>query len=378
MAQTQRQFAALLGRLGKPEAEFNQPWIAGTTVKSPAGLRTDKFIVGLVLHWNGRVTVSGGGIAALTVDSLGQLIQEIRLYGQHAVYGNIRPIVIRGGLVRALNRIFRFNYVPRDQASAANSAAWGAAGAAQAAGHYDFDIFWTLPLFPQPMSLSLAPMYSLKGPDWAGNLFLEADCGDFSVLGGTGATVAFSAYGSGAGNPTLYVSVMRPNIGVSTMNRLSPAISFKSYKLLDAILQGPTFSNNLITTLNIGKKMAMVMTECGVPFAGLSANMRAYASMSDAMLTRLMVGLDGKELVQISSGFDEQEWSQWLGGNIMPVGYNEYSFMRESGNPDSAFPAETLTAARRFEIDGDVSGANDQIGVLLQEEILGSPALAAK
>jgi hypothetical protein len=133
----------------------------------------------------------------------------------------------------------------------------------------------------------------------------------------------------------------------------------------------------MIATLNIGKKMQGLLVESGTLFPALDANQRAYSSMSDSIITRVMVGLDGKNLVQISSGFDQQEWSQWLGGNIMPVGYNEYNFCRESGNPDSGFPAETLTAARRFEIDGDWVGAAGQGSILIQDEILGTPALSA-
>lgn len=401
MAQTQRQFAALLGRLGKPELEFSQPWQPATTIKSPAGLRTDKFITAIIMHWKGRIVIANAGPSHLTVDSLGQLVQEVRLYGQHAVYGNIRPIVLRGGLIRMLNRIYRVNYQPRDQQNTGNTQNWGqtgtvyaiagkdgfgdfrgvlsgGAGYAQPVGTYDLEVFWTLPLFPLPMSLNLAPMYSIKGPDWAGNLFLEVDCGDATCLGESVANIAdvtFSAYGSGSGNPTLYVSVCRPNLTVATMNRLSPAITFKSYKYLDSVLQGSNFTGQLITTLNIGKKMVGIHTESGTLFTTQSG--RAYSAYSDAMLTRLMVGLDGKDLVNINSGSDQQEWAEWLGCNTMPVGWNEYNFTRESGNPDSGFPAETLTAARRFEIDGDVSAAAGQGGVLIQEEILGSPQLSA-
>jgi hypothetical protein len=377
--QTQRQFAALMGRLGKPEYEFSQPWAPATTIKSPAGLRTDKFIGVLLMHWRGRLVIANAAIAALTVDSLGQLIQEIRVYGQHAVFGNIRPIVIRGGMVRMLNRIYRPNFIPRDQFAGGNTHAWGAWNslAAQATGTYDMDIFWTLPVFPLPMSLNLAGMYSLKGPDWAGNLFMEMDCSDATALGGVNANSTWTAYGSGAGSPTVTVSVCRWNLGVATMNRLSPAIAFKSYKLLDSVLTGTSFSGQTITTLNIGKKLAAATVESGTLYGSLSSGMRAYSSNSDAMVTRVYVSLDGKALVNPESGFTEQEWTQWVRGTALPPGYNIYNFTDESGNPDSGFPAETLTAARRFEIDGDVTAASGQGGVLLQDEILGSPSLAA-
>jgi hypothetical protein len=394
MAQNQRQFAALLGRLGKPELEFSQPWAPGTTIKSPAGLRTDKFITAAILHWRGRIVIATANITHLTIDALGQLLQECRLYGQHAVYGNIRPQIIRGGHLRMLNRIYRGLYLPRDQQASGNTQNWGQAGAVnvqygsagfgdyrsqygQVEGTYDLDVFWVWPFFPLPMSLNLAPMFSIKGPDWAGNLFMECDTGDATALGGVVANTTFSAYGSGSGSPTLYASVCRPNLTVATMNKLSPAIAFRSYKYLDNIVTGNSFSNGLITTLNIGKKMASVHTESGVLFGTLTAGQRAYGSYLDSIITRVMVGLDSKDLVSIESGFSQQEWDQWLGQNQMPVGWNAYNFTRESGNPDSGFPAETLTAARRFEVDGDVTAAANQGSVLIQDEILGTPALSA-
>ena len=368
MALTVREVQSLLGRFSKPEQEFSVPWIENTTVKSPTSIKTDKVICFLLFEWLGRIVIATANIAALTVDSLGQLLQEVRVYGTHAQFGAQTPIKLRGGLMRVLNRIYRLGYVPRDQASAA----WTGA-----IGTYDLRVFWTLPLFPLPMPLSLAPLYSLKGPDWAGNLFVEADCGNALALGGVAANTTFTAFGSGQGHPELRVSVVRPSLTVDLMNRLSPAITFKSYKYLDNILQGASFTGAKITDLNTGKRVTALVTEAGTLFAA-GAGQRAYSAMSDAMITRIYPALDGKPLVLPYDGFTEQEWDAWLGGNVNPVGYDVWNFMRESANPDSGFPAETLTSSRRFELDGDVAGAGGQGGVLVQDEVLGSPAIAAE
>jgi hypothetical protein len=362
-----REVQSLLGRFGKPEQEFSVTWTEGTTVKSPTSIKTDKVICFLIFEWLGRITIATADIAALTVDSLGQLLQEIRVYGTHAQFGAQTPIKLRGGLVRVLNRIYRLGYTPRDQASAT----WTGAK-----GSYDLRVFWTLPLFPLPISLSLAPLYSLKGPDWAGNLFVEVDCGNALALGGVVGNTSFTAYGSASGKPELRVSVVRPSLTVDLMNRISPAITFKSYKYLDNVVQGASFAGAKITDLNIGKRMASLVTEAGTLFAA-GAGQRAYSAMSDAIITRIYPSLDGKPLVLPYDGATQQEWSAWLGGNVNPVGYLEWNFLRESANPDSGFPAETLTAARRFELDGDVAGAGGQGAVLVQEEVLGSPAIAA-
>lgn len=366
--QNLRQVSGLLSRLSKPEKEVTFPWVADSTLKTPSGLRTDKFICFLIFEWVGRIVIANANIAALTVDSIGQLLQEIRLYGQHARFGNQRPIVLRGGFIRAMNAIYRYSYVPRDTFSAA----WTGA-----IGNYDIRAFWVLPLFPLPMSLNLAPLFSIKGPDWAGNLFLEVDCGDALDLGGVAANTSFQQYGGGAGtNPTLNISVVRPNMSVDLMNRVSPGITFKSYSPLESILQGPSIANNTIFNLNIGKRLVSVTTEAGTLFA-TTAGHRAYSAMSDAMLTLANIALDGKVLVDSYDGYIRQAWENWLGGNNLLTGYQVYNFQRESANPDASFEAETLTSARRFQLWGNVNGAAGQGGVVEQDEVLGTPAVAA-
>ena len=67
--------------------------------------------------------------------------------------------------------------------------------------------------------------------------------------------------------------------------------------------------------------------------------------------------------------------ASFLRGNVLPAGYNSYNFMDESGNPDAAFAAETLTAARRFQLVGDVVPGANQGMLISQDEILGSPQI---
>jgi hypothetical protein len=368
MAQSVREITALLGRFGKPEGEFSVPWIAGTTVRSPSSVKTDKFISFLLFHWRGRIAIANANIAALTVDSLGELLQEIRILGTHSQFAAQTPIKTRGSLVRALNGIYRIAYVPRD----IQVPAWTGV-----VGNFDLDVFTLLPVFPMPIPLNLVPLYSLKGPDWAGNLYVEVDCGDATALGGIVANTTFSAYGAAGGNPTLSVSVIRPSLTVDLMNRIAPAIPFKSYKLLDNVVTGATFAGQKIADLNTGKRLSSVHTRSGVLFAALTAGQRAYAALSDAVVTRIYPSLDGKAPTTPAFGSEISEWDSWLGAAVLPVGFNTWNYQRESANPDSAFPAETLTSARRFELDGDVTAAAGQGAELMQDEILGTPSIAA-
>ena len=372
---TQRDTLGLLGRYSDPEQEFSIAFNPLTTLKSPSSIKTDRIISFLLFNFHGRIAITNAAIGAtLTPDGLRYLLQEIRVYGSHAQFGSQTPIRVRGKFISDLNRIYRVGYAPRDITLKAGVVTpWDGTVA-----NWDVDVFWIVPTFPLPMGLNLAPLYSLKGPDWAGNLMVDVDTGDYTALGGTvPGNVAFTAYGSGQGTPTVYVSVVRPLVTVDLMNKISPAITFKSYRVMDSVVQGTTFALGKIADLNIGKRCAVIHTQAGVLSTVLSGGVRSYLTLNDGIVTRLLVSLDGKYLAMPYSGFSQQEFQGWLGGAPFPAGYGCYSFIRQSGNPDSAFPAETLTAARRFELDGDVTAAANQGLEVLQTEILGSPSISS-
>jgi hypothetical protein len=366
---TARNVIGLLGRFGKANREYSVQFTPLTTLQSPGSIRTDKIISFLLIEFKGRITTGATAFTPLP-DALRNLIQEIRIYGSHSVFGEQTPVKIRAYTQNLINKVYRFAYTPRDKILKAGASGTfdGAASTA-----YDVQVFWTVPLFPLPMSLSLAPLYSLKGPDWAGNLYVDLDTADGTALGTTAANITFSAYGVTTGNPTVYVSTVHPKVTVDLMNSISPALPFRSYKLADAVVQGSSFTDNKIVDLNIGKRTVSVHNVAGMLASGLSPSVRAYSSLSDGILTRMMVSLDGKELVTPYDGITQQEEDSWLGGQVLQTGVYVYNFERETGNPDSAFPSETLTSARRFQLFGDVTAAAQQGDEVVQDEILGSP-----
>jgi hypothetical protein len=372
--QSLRDVQALLGRFSLADQEYQVPFQALTTLASPTSVRTDRIISFFIFRFHGRITVGGTAFTPIP-DALRYILQEIRVYGSHSQFGAQTPIKIRAKTMSDVNKIYRISYTPRDRIFK-NGSAGVFDGAANA--YYDVDVFWTLPLFPLPMGLNLATLYSLKGPDWAGNLFVNTDTADGSAFGTTPGNVTFSSYGSNSGSAQVLCSVIRPLVSVDLMNRISPGIPFKSYLIEDNVVQGSSFTNQaIVQTLNIGKRYCSTTTQSGVLQTGLSGGVRAYASFSDYIVSRQMVSLDGKVLVNPYSGLDEQEFDSWLGNLPLLTGYNASSFIREAGNPDSGFPAETLTAARRFSLYGDVTAANNQGCEVLQDEVLGTPQVLA-
>jgi hypothetical protein len=176
----------------------------------------------------------------------------------------------------------------------------------------------------------------------------------------------------------LYCSRIRPRLSVPVLNEISPAICFKGATYLDNVIgtNGTSFTDQVLANLNIGKRHCGFEILQGTLQSGLTGNTRAYSALSStAAVTRAMVSLDSKELVSPWFGSEELEWNAFVECYGPPAGLLSYNFLEESGNPDAAFPAEQLTAARRFQINADVTAASGKGGELLQIELLGSPAI---
>ena len=66
-------------------------------------------------------------------------------------------------------------------------------------------------------------------------------------------------------------------------------------------------------------------------------------------------------------------------GRFIPAGYRMIDFISNTGNgpanPKTAFGSSQLTAARKFELDGDVTAAANQIAEVVQEMVLGAPGI---
>lgn len=372
---SQHQILQRITRLQAPEQEQTVNFATLSTVTLPASLKTDRFIYAIEVRFHGRIAVGGTGFTPLP-NALWNLIQEARVYGTHAKYGSQVPYRLRGGAIHDLALNWgRSGYTPFSRVFKGGTL--NAAGFdGTASTNYDVDFIWPLFLGPLGVPLSDSILYgALKGPDWAGDLHLAVDCTDGTALGTTAANITFSAYGSSSGSAQLLVSLVRPCMTVNLQNAVSPAICFKTYRDLATVLQGPTLVGQKISDLNIGKGTLRTILRTGTLQTGTSTGVIAMASYSDSIITRSFPSLDGKPLKNPYSNCETKEWENFALGNNAPTGYQIHDWI-EGGNIHSLFRSQTLTAARRFEVDGDVTGASNQGGEEIQEETLGTPVIA--
>jgi hypothetical protein len=364
-----------LTRLQGPEEEQTLALQVASTNTFPASIKTDKFIWGLLIQLHLRIQVGGASFTPL-VNAIANLIQELRVYGTHTRYGAQVPLRMRGQSLWDLSAQFAEAYQPQVYVNGVR----GGSFAGTANTNYDVDLFLIVPFAPQGIPLADQILNgSIKGPDWAGDLHVALDAGDGTSLGTTAGNITISAFGSNSGSGQVLLSLIRPNLGTfpdgtPIQNLITPSICFKTYKALDAVLQGSNLVGQKISDLNTGKAMTRIIVKTGVQQTSTTSGVLVFASLSDAIITRAFPTLDGKNIKNPYNSASTREVEMYFRKAAPVKGYNIIDWI-EGGNVQSKFPSQGLTAARRWQLEGDVTAASNQIGEVIMEELLGDPVL---
>lgn len=371
-----------------PEFEQTLAFTALTQVSTPTSLRTDRKIRFFDLHMRGRLANAAAPgtyrVQTLLGTPLFSLIQQFTLRGQHLRYGSQTPFVQRGETAAEFMAIMNPNYIPRFSTSINGAAiVQGQALVNTASATQDFDFVLPIPMFPFDISPSDQTFYSLHGPDWPGNLYFDILFADVTALGVTTAQATLSAFGSGSGSPTLDILSERPLVGKDLASKIRPAVTFRvqNFSQPTAAVTGVSGSGVKLGDLTVGKDTTRIFIKAGAAQGGTSAGVTAYASVSDAIITRSFVSLDNRQLRFQNANADSvlQDYMARMYGRTTPVGYRMIDFISGVGtgtaNPKAAFQSSQLTAARKFELDADVVAAGGQLSEFNQEMILGRPAL---
>jgi len=387
---------ALLARITRdqgPEFEQTLNVINVTQQSTPTSLRTDRKIKFFVLHVRGRITVGGGAITprvgpSLLGTPLFSLIQQVTIRGQHARYGAQTPIQMRGEAIAEYLALVYPNYSPTFSVSVNGGALTKSLALSGAiAATNDFDFVLPIPLFPPDIAASDMPFYCLHGPDWPGNLYMDVQFADATALGVTIASLAnagaITAFGSAAGNGSCEINSERPLISKDYMSKIRPALTFRvtNFQQPTAAVSGASGSGLKLADLVVGKDTARIFLKVGTQLAATTATVVTFGSLSDTIVTRTVVAMDNRQLRFQGPNGDSvmQDYMGRVYGRTIPAGYRILDFISGTGpaaaNPKAAFASSKLTAARKFEVDGDVVAAGNQIAEVTQEMLLGRPAL---
>ena len=400
---------SVITRQQGPEVEQVLTFAPNSILSTPTALKTDRKIALFYLHFRGRLTNTAnaptfrsgpailnaagqaglaGTPAAFYSTPLFALIQNVTVRGTHARYGAQQPMVMRGETIAEMMAFFYPNYVPFWSLTNSAGGTNGHFGvmSAQANATIDVDFWLPIPLYPLGIGGADVPFYCLNGPDWAGNLYMDVQVADGSVLTATvNQQPTFSAYGSGAGSPTIEINSVRPLLTKTGQGAIQSVLTFHyTYS------SGPTAvattgggSGQVITNLQVGRDTARIFTKTGVLQANVTAGSIAYASLSDAIFTRTFPAMDNRP-VRFSGANSYggiQDLEALLIGRSAQQGYQVIDFISSLGsesvaNPKAAFPASTLTADRLWQLQGDVTQTANAGVEVVQVSQLGAPGLA--
>lgn len=400
------QLQAVSTRQQGPEIEQTLTWANNTTQSTPTALRTDRKIMFYQLHWRGRLTNTataptyrsgpailnaqgvaglGGAAAASYSTPLFSLFQWITVRGTHARYGAQSPMYMRGETIAEMMAYYAPNYIPQWNTSNSAGGVNGKYGTISGTANATCDVDFTLlvPLFPLNIAGADIPFFCLHGPDWAGNLYMDVQCADGTVLTSTAnGTPTFTAYGSGAGSPSIEIYSVRPLLTKKGQQIIKPVVTFAYTYYLTSVLQSGGGTGIVISNLTVGKDTARIWQKYGTTYASVTAPSIAFGTLSDGIVTRSFPAMDNRPLRwQNGNSFSvAQDWAAFQFGRPSYTGYQVIDFIGAAGassvdNPKAAFPSSTLTADRLFQLQGDVTASANQIGEVVQIMLLGTPGL---
>ena len=386
----------LLSRITRdqgPEFEQTVNFAALTQVSTPTSLRTDRKIKWLDFHLRMRITNAATGptlrtgpllLGANNSNVLFSLFQQITVRGQHLKYGSQTIFQMRGEAAAEFISLLLPNYIPQ-YAVSQNGGALTKFGALDvtAAHTNDVDLVLPIPLYPPDLSASDSVMYCVHGPDWPGNLFVDLLFADGTALATANPPTTFTAFGSNTGSGTVDILTERPLLGKDYMSSIRGALTYRivfSQQPTAAVATGGG-SGIKLSDLQVGKDTTRIFLKTGTQGAGESAGVVAYGSLSDLIATRTFISLDSRGL-RFQNANGDPVLQDYMGRSyyrIIPAGYRMVDFISNTGispaNPKTSFGSSQLTAARKFELDADVTAAANQIAEVVQEMVLGAPGI---
>jgi len=392
--QSKANLHALLARATRdqgPEFEQSLAWANTGVLTTPTSLRTDRKISFFDVHVRGRLTNTAAPTyrtgPVLLGTPLFSLIQQVTLRGQHFRYGAQNPIQMSGETAAEYMALTYPNYAPTFAVSDNGGALVKSGQLVNTIAHtLDFDFVLPIPLYPPDISGGDVPFYCLHGPDWAGNLYMDIKTADPTALGATLAQVAtVTAFGSSTGVGSVEINSERPLISKDFMAKIRPAICFRTTNAQQptATVSGVSGSGLKLADLTVGKDTTRIFCKFGTQLAATTGGVVTFGSLSDLIATRTFFSMDVRGL-RFQGPNGDSVLQDYLGrkyGRTIPAGYRVMEFVSTMGpspaNPKAAFPSSKLTAARKFELDADVTAAANQISEVVQEMLLGRPGLSA-
>lgn len=370
---------SLLGRFTEPELFHSQTVDLATapTVNVPQPLNIDRPLESIDISLRFRVGVTVAPYTAVSPEAPQNILQRITLTGIHRAYGNIVPWSMSGATWYALSHIFQGepSWILINGALAAGPGIPFNSPFAGAVGNYDIQLYWHFPVGPamgidQNLKRQITSFLYMPA-DWSDSLRLQLTFGDRSALGDpTGATVAFTAFESGAGLPGLEVHLNYALLGPFA-NRMPSGITMRQEQTLTTFTALATRSR--LTTLQKQITTNLFVKSGVTETTGQTAGVTTFESLSDTQLNRTQIVVDNKPVRNNSNNRMAKSYIARMFGRIVPQGYFPFTFV-DGQNALLAYRGDGISGGSTFEVITDVDTASaDNRQTVTQEMVIGGP-----
>lgn len=375
--------------VGPKAVSLGLAWTSGGSFQLTQNVDLSLPLRGFRFVFKGRCVIGTAGLASTTPEGFLNLINNITIQGTNARQkGNVTLWSID------LAAAYGFLHLTSAKRSAYYSINSGSGetevsepntpwptdnNPAGSTGTYDFRIIIDLPLHPfgvQAMGSHphWIPAYLMRNDEWKDSVQIQATfpaIAGGAVAGplGTGAsgtTITMTAYGSGAGNPTVDVYSLPIIMGLDLKDQVLPGILSRTSTPINTILQS---AGTAVVLQNMQKQpTTRVFLKVGTGTAP-----PAFATLSDVNVTALGILLGANRNVRnVVDVFAHKALVYDTYERNFSQGYVMFDFM-ESGNPDSAYPGQNIGDGATFQLTANVTGVANAQGIIVQEQTLHTP-----
>lgn len=389
-----------IGRDQGPQLWFSStftPVSSGTVQvqsQQPADLSRPSEGVMIIVRY--RATIGTAAYASLNAEAPQNLLGQIRLYGNNGRTGATVPYYGSGATLFALDSMFdtsgvggkqwitssvagSFARMPRlssPMGLTVGTAIYEFGGVAS----YDVETHYYIPFGPFGGTALQGLLFSQRDADWNRTMNIQLTFGgntgaatdNFGVKGSSG-TLAFTAYGSGSGNPSVNVYL------IPTLQQSATGAVVTQYNsgVIQRNAQAPQASpvNNATNTQiallqNYDTPEIMVKT-------GVVTSLGDYSSLSDSIFTKLYNTVGGKPVVQLNDEYSQKDWYEQKVQGLFPQGYTALDWVGAGYRMNWARVFKAPTAGTQWILSADIAGASNQQAEIIQEQVLVEPSVVS-
>lgn len=373
---------AYLGRFQGPEF-FASTTHTGVVTQTliPKNLSMNRPLAFLWLRWRGRVVIGVANYTAVAAEAPQSIINRIIVQGTFKGT-SLTPISLSGATAYAYARMFGIrgssSYITTGgvttrQAELTVPLAQAGANFGNTAT-YDLDIWYCIPTFPIVSGSSRAQNivpYLWQPADWADSLQVTLQLGDDTSFGtkAGGTTVAYTAFGSGAGSPTVEIYTEYAILGPLRAGFRTACVVRNE----NSITSGVTALATNVRLQPLQKqKTTNVILKSGVNLTGVTSGVNVFASLNDTTLENTQILVDNKPVRNNRSNLASKESIGYKFTTVEPQGYLPFSFI-DSQSARTAFRADlpsVVGSGSDFGLYTDIVAANANTVINVIQEML--------